>query len=255
MVGKLASHFRGNLVAYVALFVALSSGSYAASTKLLPRNSVGSAQVVNGSLQRLDLGKAAISTLRGAKGSRGEQGPAGPQGPKGDTGPQGAKGDTGLQGAKGDTGQQGDPGPQGPAGSQGPQGPPGPTQALARGARIPSTGFNELSSYTFTTSMSGKLVILASLTTNESCTDSPPCDFVYGMKLDGNNVVVGRRRWFPPGGTTFRYVNLLSATSGAIAAGTHTVSIGWLAGTTGWTGSVSLVDYEGPAVTVIVAGS
>ena len=39
----------------LALFVALPSGSYAAATALAPRNSVGSAQVINGSLKKADL--------------------------------------------------------------------------------------------------------------------------------------------------------------------------------------------------------
>lgn len=252
MFAKIGLHVRRNLVGYLALLVALPSGSYAAATKLLPKNSVGTAQVVNGSLQIADLGRPAVSGLRGAKGTPGAQGP---QGPKGDAGPQGSKGDVGSRGASGLQGAKGSTGLQGPAGSQGIQGPPGPTQAFARGAAIPTTGFNLLATYSFTTSTSGKLVIQASFTTNESCTDSPPCDFVYGMKLDGNNNVIGRRRWFPGGGTTFRYVIMLDATSGAIAAGAHTLTIGWLAGTSGWTGTVALVDYEGPAVTVIVAGS
>ena len=49
----LLQHVRRNLVAYLALFVALTSTGYAASAKLLPRNSVGSAQVINGSLQKV----------------------------------------------------------------------------------------------------------------------------------------------------------------------------------------------------------
>jgi Collagen triple helix repeat (20 copies) len=97
-------HLRRNLVAYLALFVALSSTGYAASEKLLPKNSVGSAQVINGSLQTVDLSRKAVAALHGARGARGAQGPAG------------AAGARGLQGA---------PGAQGPAGSTGPAGPQG----------------------------------------------------------------------------------------------------------------------------------
>jgi hypothetical protein len=68
---------RRNLVAYLALFVALSATSYAASTTLLPKNSVGSAQVINSSLQKRDLSKRAVAALRG---TRGPQGPQGAQG-------------------------------------------------------------------------------------------------------------------------------------------------------------------------------
>ncbi len=98
------------LISLIALFAALGGTSYAAVTKLLPRNSVGSAQVINGSLQKADLSAKARSALRGARGARGAlgpvgpAGPSGPQGPKGDTGATGPKGDTGVTGPKGDTG-------------------------------------------------------------------------------------------------------------------------------------------------------
>jgi hypothetical protein len=107
---------RRNLVAYLALFVALSSTGYAASEKLLPRNSVGSAQVINGSLQKADLSGKAIAALHGARGPRGLTGARGAQG---------AAGPTGAQGSQGVAGQAG---PQGP---QGPEGPPGDPMLLA----------------------------------------------------------------------------------------------------------------------------
>src|SRR4051794_21509910 len=71
------------VISVMALFVVLGGTSYAAATKLLPKNSVGSAQVVNGSLQKSDLSAKAVRALRGAKGSRGVQGPAGPAGSAG----------------------------------------------------------------------------------------------------------------------------------------------------------------------------
>jgi hypothetical protein len=82
-------HVRRNLVAYLALLVALSSTSYAASTKLLPKNSVGSAQVINGSLQKGDLSKKTVAALalRGARGPQGPPGAQGAQGTPGATGP------------------------------------------------------------------------------------------------------------------------------------------------------------------------
>lgn len=89
-------HLRRNLIAYLALMFALSGTGYAAANKLLPRNSVGSAQVVNGSLQKADLSKKTVSALHGANGAPGAQG---------------------APGAKGATGLQGPPGPStGPAG-------------------------------------------------------------------------------------------------------------------------------------------
>jgi Collagen triple helix repeat (20 copies) len=111
------------VVSLVALFVALGGTSYATVATMLPRNSVGSAQVVNGSLQTVDLSQQAKSALKGA---RGPAGAAGLEGPIGATGAQGLKGDTGAQGLKGNTGAQGPKGDTGAQGSPGPPGPPGP---------------------------------------------------------------------------------------------------------------------------------
>jgi hypothetical protein len=92
-------HLRRNLVAYLALFVALSSTGYAASTKLLPRNSVGSAQVINGSLLKKDFKAGQLP--RGPRGLRGVQGIQGAAGVQGAQGAQGPKGDTGAPGPRG----------------------------------------------------------------------------------------------------------------------------------------------------------
>jgi hypothetical protein len=101
MFSRPVRHLRRNFVAYLALFVALSGASYAASSSLLPRNSVGTRQVINGSLQKGDLSNAAVSALKGRKGAPGIRGRAGSQGLKGATGaagPQGTKGDSGVVG-------------------------------------------------------------------------------------------------------------------------------------------------------------
>jgi hypothetical protein len=96
------------VVSIIALFVALGGTGYAALK--LPKNSVGSAQVINGSLQTGDLAKTATAALKGNSGPQGPQGaagtigPAGPTGPAGATGPSGA---TGPMGASGPAGQNG----------------------------------------------------------------------------------------------------------------------------------------------------
>jgi hypothetical protein len=94
MVASVTRHLRRNLIGYVALLFALSSTSYAAATKLLPPNSVGSRQVINGSLLKADFKSGQL--------------------PRGDRGPAGA------------TGPAGSAGPAGPAGAKGQDGPPGP---------------------------------------------------------------------------------------------------------------------------------
>jgi hypothetical protein len=94
-------------LALFALFFALGGTSFAASNALLPRNSVGTAQVINGSLQTIDLSKNARTAL------------------KGNTGPTGPAGARGAPGSPGATGAQGVQGPPGATGAQGVQGAPG----------------------------------------------------------------------------------------------------------------------------------
>jgi len=78
------------VVSLIALFVALGGTSYAALK--IPKNSVGSPQVINGSLQKGDLSTKAVAALkgnRGAAGAQGSPGPAGASGAVGATGPAG----------------------------------------------------------------------------------------------------------------------------------------------------------------------
>jgi hypothetical protein len=84
----------GNVIATIALFVALGGSSYAAIT--LPRNSVGANQLRTGSvrssevkdrtLNARDLSQAARRFLRSQDGAQGPRGPQGPQGPQGERG-------------------------------------------------------------------------------------------------------------------------------------------------------------------------
>jgi hypothetical protein len=73
------------VVALVALFVALGGGAYAATK--LPKNSVGTIQVINGSLLAKDFRKGQVP-----KGPKGPAGPAGPAGAAGAAGPAGPAG-------------------------------------------------------------------------------------------------------------------------------------------------------------------
>jgi hypothetical protein len=146
MPSRIFAHFRGNAVAYVALFVALGGSSYAAvslspgsvhssalakgavtHSKLAPgsvrsralargavtktklaKNSVTSASIVNGSLTSKDFKAGAI--INGLKGSDGSAGSAGLDGSDGIGGSDGIDGSGGADGASG---------PVGPAGHDG----------------------------------------------------------------------------------------------------------------------------------------
>src|SRR3954451_2826181 len=90
-----------NVIATLALFIALGGGAYAAAT--LPRNSVGTTQlrgnavtagkirssaihssdIANGTIRVNDLSNDARSALRGSQGFAGVPGPQGPAGPSG----------------------------------------------------------------------------------------------------------------------------------------------------------------------------
>jgi hypothetical protein len=87
-------------LALVALFFALGGTSFAAGTTLLPGNSVGTRQVINGSLRTNDLSKTARNALKGNRGPRGVAGAAGAQGPQGITGAQGTQGVPGQAATK-----------------------------------------------------------------------------------------------------------------------------------------------------------
>jgi len=81
------------LVGAVALLVALGGTAFATVAATLPRNSVGSPQVINQSLKRVDV--APLQAPRGLRGLKGLAGPAGPAGPGGGAGAAGAAGAAG----------------------------------------------------------------------------------------------------------------------------------------------------------------
>lgn len=96
MSRRIIRYIRAHHIAFLALFLVLGGTSYAAASALVPKNSVGSPQVINGSLQTKDLSKKARAALKGNRGPRGFQGPRGATGAQGAQGIQGAKGDPGT---------------------------------------------------------------------------------------------------------------------------------------------------------------
>ncbi len=100
MLMKIASYVNRHHLALFALFVALGGTSFAAGNALLPRNSVGTKQVIDGSLLTNDLSKGARNALKGNRGPRGPAGAQGAQGPTGATGAQGLQGVPGQSATK-----------------------------------------------------------------------------------------------------------------------------------------------------------
>ena len=81
-----------NVTASLALFIALGGTSYAVAK--LPKNSVGSEQVRDGTLKRADLAPDVIKPA--SPGARGPRGAAGPAGASGASGTAGAPGPAGF---------------------------------------------------------------------------------------------------------------------------------------------------------------
>lgn len=73
-----------NVIATIALFIALGGASYAAIK--LPKNSVGAKQLKKGAVTPAKLSKASATTLAGPAGAEGATGPQGVQGVKGEAG-------------------------------------------------------------------------------------------------------------------------------------------------------------------------
>lgn len=67
MSSSLRLHLRSNLVGYVALFVALSAGAYAAG---LPKDSVRAKQIKAGAVRNEELADSAVNGAKVADGSR-----------------------------------------------------------------------------------------------------------------------------------------------------------------------------------------
>jgi Collagen triple helix repeat (20 copies) len=101
MLRRIGRYLRQHHLALLALFIVLGGGSAYAAATLVPRNSVGSPQVINGSLQTKDLSRKARAALKGNRGPRGFAGAQGARGATGAQGAQGAKGATGAQGPAG----------------------------------------------------------------------------------------------------------------------------------------------------------
>jgi hypothetical protein len=98
-----------NIVASLALFLALGGAAFAATQ--LPRNSVGTGQLKPEAVTAGKIAKKTRNQLQGARGA------TGPQGAQGKTGKQGAKGATGARGATGATGARGATGAAGADGT------------------------------------------------------------------------------------------------------------------------------------------
>jgi hypothetical protein len=81
-----------NVVSTLCLVLLVGGGTAFAASELLPKDSVGTAQIQKGAVTPSKLSKGSRTALAGASGPQGQTGATGPQGPKGDPGLPGAPG-------------------------------------------------------------------------------------------------------------------------------------------------------------------
>jgi hypothetical protein len=160
---RVLRHVRSNLVAYLALFVALGGTSYAAVN--LPRNSVGTAQL---KANAVTSAKVKNGSLLAADFRRGQlrAGPAGAAGPAGPAGERGAAGERGT---------------------------PGPSYAAVgdRGTPLLADKPATAQEVTFTTPDAGDVLVIADVDISLGCggTDGPGyrCGVQWALSVDGKS--------------------------------------------------------------------
>lgn len=69
MTSRFRAHVRHNVVGYVALFIALSGSAFAVNGSLPGRNTVGSADIINGEVKAPDIGAGQVSNAQVADDS------------------------------------------------------------------------------------------------------------------------------------------------------------------------------------------
>ncbi len=122
MIARIVTSIRHNAIAWLALFVALTGTSMAASH-----------YVVSSTKQ---IKPSVLKKLHGNRGPAGSQGSVGPAGPQGAAGKEGGPGQQGLPGKEGKAGKEGKTGPAGETTFGGPTGPTG--EAGTNGATGPT---------------------------------------------------------------------------------------------------------------------
>jgi hypothetical protein len=217
-----------NVMATVAVFLALGGGAYAAFK--LPKNSVGSKQIKSNAVTSA---KVKDRTLLAGDFKPGQL-PVGAAGAAGAAGAQGPKGDPGTNGVNGT------------------QGPAGPTEGTASdfytrlSDALPAE--QNLDSQTLTTTRPGKLYVSKTLA-NITATCSPSTSaFRLFPTVDGTRAPGFVTKSYASG-STVDALTLTGITATSVAAGDHTIAVGIecvdgtlsVAGASGATGELVIV--------------
>jgi hypothetical protein len=121
-----------NVMVSLLAFCVFGGGTAYGASQLVPKQSVGSAQIKKGAVGSAQIKKGAVTPGKLSSAAKiAMTGAVGPSGPNGDTGPQGLPGVNGETGPKGETGAKGDPGVQGDPGAKGDEGETGPSDVYS----------------------------------------------------------------------------------------------------------------------------
>ena len=211
-MSRLRKHLTyANVMATIAVFVALGGGTYAAVT--LPRNSVGTPQLKGAAVTATKVKNDAVTSRKIRDGSllvkdfKAGQVPAGKTGARGEIGP---------------TGPPGEPGAVGPAG---PAGAPGPTAAFVNYCCLAPTGATTVHSLTADMLTDGRLWIMATIDTKLTCATASRCGGFYSITVDGQTLANANSTVTAEGNTTKHDTFSVIGLTGKLAAGSHTITI------------------------------
>lgn len=247
------------VVSSLALFVALGGTSYAAI--VLPKNSVGSAQIKSRAVTGSDIRASAITSTkvkawsllrtdfkpgelpagaagpRGVNGLTGDAGAAGAPGTNGADGTAGAPGEIGADGTPGVKGDPGDIGPTGADGTSGAKGEQGDTGASGakgehgdRGPVGPSASATVNASVSFgpgaPTSVGSATITTGAgrLTANGVVVAMPSSTAIFACRVFVNGQDPNYESYVS-GLASGQYGQVVIADAVSVAAGTHSVDV------------------------------
>lgn len=214
-----------NVMATVAVFLALGGGAYAATQ--LPKNSVGTKQIKNNAVNSAKVkdGTLLAKDFRAGQLRSGPQGARGPQGLRGQTGQTGPPGQTGPTGAPGQTGQTG---PAGPTASA----------SASSGTDFPVPQSNTIIATDpvqaqITTTFPSRLVATATATLKDTANEPNPDDVNCVLSVDAPppSVATGTRisqptlSRLPVSSTSTSSPIALTGRSASLAPGTYFVAL------------------------------